>query len=118
MRRTFVLVVTALAMPAAAIAQDRDRDFTFRERVPAGAWLRVHTVHGDVRVTEGSGANAEVIGRKDGDDAADLRIARKNAGRIGLPEVKLGVPTIVGAMVVPASAGIRCRNMCDEVGKP
>src|SRR5687767_12719589 len=47
MRRSFALLVTALAMPAIAVAQERDRDFTFRDRVPAGAWLRVHTMHGD-----------------------------------------------------------------------
>lgn len=80
MRRTFALLITALAMPAVAAAQDRDRDFTFRERVPAGAWLRVHTLHGDVRVTEGSGDRAEVIGRKNGEDAAELRITTVRAG--------------------------------------
>jgi hypothetical protein len=80
MRRTFVLWVTALAMPAVAAAQERDRDFTFRERVPAGAWLRVHTLHGDVRVTEGSGDRVEVIGRKNGEDAAELRISTLRSG--------------------------------------
>ena len=80
MRRTLVLLVTALAMPAVAAAQERDRDFTFRERVPAGAWLRVHTLHGDVRVTEGSGDRVEVIGRKNGEDAAELRISTLRSG--------------------------------------
>jgi hypothetical protein len=74
MRRTLISLVAALVMPVVALSQESDRDFTFRERVPAGAWLRVHTIHGDVRVTEGSGDRAEVIGRKGGDDAADLRI--------------------------------------------
>lgn len=80
MRRTLVLLVTALVMPSVAVAQDRDRDFTFRERVPAGAWLRVHTLHGDVRVTEGSGDRVEVIGRKHGEDAAELRISSVRTG--------------------------------------
>lgn len=80
MRFTFALLVYALTMPAVAAAQERDREFTFRERVPAGAWLRVHTLHGDVRVTEGSGDRAEVIGRKNGEDAAELRISTVRAG--------------------------------------
>jgi DUF4097 and DUF4098 domain-containing protein YvlB len=80
MRRTFVLLMIALAMPAVAAAQERDRDFTFQERVPAGAWLRVHTIHGDIRVTEGSGDRAEVIGRKGGEDAAELRISAVRTG--------------------------------------
>ena len=80
MRFAFAVLVYALTMPAVAAAQERERDFTFRERVPAGAWLRVHTLHGDVRVTEGSGDRAEVIGRKNGEDAAELRISTVRAG--------------------------------------
>jgi DUF4097 and DUF4098 domain-containing protein YvlB len=80
MHRSFALLVTALAMPAIAAAQERDREFTFRDRVPAGAWLRVHTIHGDVRVTEGSGDRAEVIGRKNGEDAAELRLSTVRNG--------------------------------------
>jgi DUF4097 and DUF4098 domain-containing protein YvlB len=80
MRFAFALLLYALAMPAVAAAQEREREFTFRERVPAGAWLRVHTLHGDVRVTEGSGDRAEVIGRKNGEDAAELRISTVRAG--------------------------------------
>ena len=74
MRQAVLLLVTALAMPAVAAAQDRDRDFRFNERVPSGAWLRVHSTHGDIRVTAASGNEVEIIGRKSGDDAADLRI--------------------------------------------
>ena len=80
MRQTFVLLVTALAIPAIAGAQERDRDFRFSERVPAGAWLRVHSTHGDIRVTEASGDRAEVIGRKSGDDADDLEITTVRNG--------------------------------------
>lgn len=80
MPQTFVLLVTALAIPAMAGAQERDRDFRFSERVPAGAWLRVHSTHGDIRVTEASGDRAEVIGRKSGDDADDLEISTVRNG--------------------------------------
>ena len=72
MRQALALFATLLALPAVAGAQDRD--FRFSERVPAGAWLRVHSTHGDIRVTEASGDRAEVIGRKSGDDADDLQI--------------------------------------------
>ena len=78
MRRTLVLLVTALAMPAVASAQERE--FTFRERVAAGAWLRIHTIQGDIRVIEGSGDRAEVIGRKHGDDAAEVAISTVRDG--------------------------------------
>jgi hypothetical protein len=80
MRGMLVLLLIALTMPVLATAQERDREFTFRERVPAGAWLRVHTIHGDIRVTEGSGDRAEVIGRKHGEDAAELQISTVRTG--------------------------------------
>ena len=80
MRPIFVLLVTAIAFPAIAGAQERDRDFRFSERVPAGAWLRVHSTHGDIRVTEASGDRAEVVGRKSGDDADDLQITTVRNG--------------------------------------
>jgi len=78
MRRTLVLLVTALAMPALASAQERE--FAFRERVASGAWLRIHTIQGDIRVIEGSGDRAEVIGRKHGDDAAEVAISTVRDG--------------------------------------
>jgi hypothetical protein len=80
MRRTLVLLVTTLTIPIVASAQEREREFAFRERVPAGAWLRIHTTHGDIRVIEGSGDRAEVIGRKSGDDAAELEISTVRNG--------------------------------------
>jgi hypothetical protein len=80
MRTVFVLLLSALAMPVLAGAQDRDRDFRFNDRVPSGAWLRVHSTHGDIRVTAASGSEVEVIGRKSGDDAADLRITTLRDG--------------------------------------
>ena len=80
MRQIFVLLVTAIAFPAIAGTQERDRDFRFSERVPTGAWLRVHSTHGDIRVTEASGDRAEVVGRKSGDDAADLQITTVRNG--------------------------------------
>ena len=80
MRLTFALLVTALAMPVVALAQERGRDFSFDDRVPAGAWLRVHTLGGDIRVTAASGDRVEVIGRKEGEDAAEIRITSVRRG--------------------------------------
>ena len=79
MRRSVVLSLICLAVSTVALAQER-ADFTFNERVRAGAWLRVHTTHGDIHVIEGSGDRAEVIGRKDGEDAADLQITAVRTG--------------------------------------
>lgn len=80
MRRTLNVLLIALAVPAVAVAQERDRDFNFSDRVAAGAWLRVHSTHGDIRVTRASGDRVEVVGRKSGDDAADLRITAVRNG--------------------------------------
>ena len=80
MRRSHLLLLTALAIPSVATAQRRESDFNWSERVAGGAWLRVHTIHGDIRVVEGSGDRAEVIGRKSGDDAAELRITAVRTG--------------------------------------
>src|SRR5688500_12536411 len=80
MRHTFVLLVPALAMPIIAGAQDRDRDFRFNERVPSGAWRRVHSTHGDIRVTEAAGDRAEGSGRRRGADAGDLQITMVRDG--------------------------------------
>lgn len=80
MRPTFALLATALAMPVFALAQERGRDFSFDDRLPPGAWLRVHTLGGDIRVTAASGDRVEVIGRKEGEDAAELRITSVRRG--------------------------------------
>jgi hypothetical protein len=72
------LLMTALVVPTLTLAQERE--FTFRERVSAGAWLRIHTIQGDIRVIEGSGDRAEVIGRKHGDDMAELAISTVRDG--------------------------------------
>ena len=80
MRLTFALLATALAVPVVALAQERGRDFSFDDRLPPGAWLRVHTLGGDIRVTAATGDRVEVIGRKEGEDAAELRITSVRSG--------------------------------------
>jgi DUF4097 and DUF4098 domain-containing protein YvlB len=80
MPRWHSLAVLAALFPSIALAQGRESDFNWSERISSGAWLRVHTVHGDIRVVEGTGDRAEVIGRKRGDDAAEMRVTSVRSG--------------------------------------
>jgi hypothetical protein len=52
--------------PAVLGAQDRqsERAFTLNERVPAGQWLRVRNVIGEVRVRAATGDRVEIVGTK------------------------------------------------------
>ena len=61
----FVALVLALA-PAALGAQDRqsERAFTLSERIPAGQWLRVRNVIGEVNVRAASGDRVEIVATK------------------------------------------------------
>lgn len=61
----FAALVLALA-PAVLGAQDRqsERAFTLNERVPAGQWLRVRNVVGEVRVRAATGDRVEIVGTK------------------------------------------------------
>jgi hypothetical protein len=55
-----------LAAPAALSAQDRrsERAFTLNERVPAGEWIRVRNVNGEIRVVPASGDRVEITATK------------------------------------------------------
>jgi DUF4097 and DUF4098 domain-containing protein YvlB len=61
----FAALVLALA-PAVLGAQDRqsERAFTLNERVPAGQWLRVRNVIGEVNVRPASGDRVEIVATK------------------------------------------------------
>lgn len=58
-------LVLALA-PAVLGAQDRqsERAFTLNERIPAGQWLRVRNVIGEVNVRPASGDRVEIVATK------------------------------------------------------
>jgi DUF4097 and DUF4098 domain-containing protein YvlB len=60
-----IALVLALA-PAALGAQDRqsERAFTLNERVPAGQWLRVRNVSGEVRVRPSTSDRVEIVATK------------------------------------------------------
>ena len=78
-------LVLALA-PAVLGAQDRqsERAFTLNERVPAGQWLRLRNVVGEVRVRAATGDRVEIVGTKSwrrGDPAMVRIETQKVAGR-------------------------------------
>ena len=64
-RAALAALVLVLA-PAVLGAQSRqsERAFTLNERVPAGQWIRVRNVSGEVRVRAGSGDRVEIVGTK------------------------------------------------------
>lgn len=82
--RTLVLG-TLLMAPAALVAQDRQTDnnaFTLNERVPAGQWIRVRNVNGEMRVRPSSSDRVEVIATKSWrrGDPKDVRIESYKSG--------------------------------------
>lgn len=79
-----IALTTLLAAPSALGAQARqiDRDaFRLNETVPAGRWIRVRNLNGDLRVRSSSSDKVEVIGRKTWrhGDPKDVRIETKRA---------------------------------------
>ena len=65
--------------PSGAPAQERAgaRDFRWAKALPAGQWVRVHNVSGDVRVTGTDGDRVEVVGIRRGGgshDEHDVRV--------------------------------------------
>jgi hypothetical protein len=77
-----------LAAPAALSAQDRQREraFTFNERVPGGEWVRVRNVNGEIRVGPSTSDRVEITATKSwrrGDPAA-VRIESRKTGDGGI----------------------------------
>jgi hypothetical protein len=79
------IALTALVVaPAVLHAQERQsqRDaFTLSERVPAGQWIRVRNLNGDVRVRASTSDKVEVVGTKSWrrGDPKDVRIETKKS---------------------------------------
>jgi hypothetical protein len=78
------IALTALvAAPAALHAQERqsERDYALSERVPAGQWIRVRNLIGDIRVRGSSSDKVEVVGTKRWrrGDPKDVRIETKRS---------------------------------------
>jgi len=61
-----VAALVLALVPAALGAQSRqsERAFTFNERVPAGQWLRIRNVVGEVNVRPASGDRVEIVATK------------------------------------------------------
>ena len=83
MTRSGLLVMAAVACalsgaPSAIDAQARSaRDFRWAKALPAGQWVRVHNVSGDVTVTATDGDRVEVVGVRRGGggyDEDDVRV--------------------------------------------
>jgi hypothetical protein len=70
-------LVASVGMPLDAAAQRASaRDFRWAKSLPAGHWVRVHNVSGDVKVTGTDGDRVEVVGirRGGGYDEDDVRV--------------------------------------------
>jgi len=84
---TAIGIALLLAAGADAHAQARSaRDFRWSKALPAGQWVRVHNVSGDVTVTATDGDRVEVVGVRRGGggyDEDDVR-AEVHEGRDGV----------------------------------
>lgn len=79
-----IIALTLLvAAPASLVAQNRqtDRSWTLSERVPAGQWIRVRNMNGDLRVRSASGDKVELVATKHWrrGDPKDVRIETKRS---------------------------------------
>jgi hypothetical protein len=78
-----ITLAALVVAPAALHAQDRQtlRDFTLSERVPAGQWIRVRNLNGDVNVRASTSDKVEVVGTKSWrrGDPKDVRIETKKS---------------------------------------
>lgn len=73
-------LLSSLLIPALATAQERERErdekaFSWTGKIPAGSWVRVRNLNGDVEVQSGTGAETQVTGEKNWrrGDPADVR---------------------------------------------
>jgi hypothetical protein len=70
--------VTLIMLSSVAGAQERSsRDFRWAKALPAGQWVRIHNISGDVTVTATEGDRVEVVGLRRGRggyDEDDVRV--------------------------------------------
>ncbi|HEY4131786.1 MAG TPA: hypothetical protein VGM50_14300, partial [Gemmatimonadaceae bacterium] len=57
-------LLVLVALPAAGQRQNTDNSFNWSGKVPAGRWIRVQDVNGNITVGAASGDNVEVIATK------------------------------------------------------
>ncbi len=67
------VVVAMLAAAPDALAQERSGvgDFRWAKALPAGQWVRIHNISGDVKVTAVDGDRVDVVGRRRGSGSFD-----------------------------------------------
>ena len=76
------LSILVLASPAAAQQRASSDDFTWQGRVPAGQWLQIRNINGQISVDRATGDQVEVVATKrwKKGDPADVRIETTRFG--------------------------------------
>jgi opacity protein-like surface antigen len=87
MRRTILAAATLalLATPAAAQERNDEKDFTWKGTIPAGKWITIQDMNGDVDVVASTGTEVEVTAHKHWrrGDPEDVRIEVVKGGAGG-----------------------------------
>src|SRR5688572_1738908 len=82
MKTVFVAALSAIAFAVPAGAQGTSNDFTWSGRVPAGQWIHVRNINGDVTVDRATGADVEVVATKRARRDGDVNRVRIEASNI------------------------------------
>lgn len=102
MRRTIMAALSAVVLAAPAGAQGTADDFSWSGRIPAGQWLYIRNINGDVTVDRATGSDVEVVAtkraRRDGDP-----------NRVRIEATKVAEGMLICAIWDPTST-------CDERG--
>ncbi|HEX6161446.1 MAG TPA: hypothetical protein VF111_14820, partial [Thermoanaerobaculia bacterium] len=84
MRQVLAAALSVLVLASSATAQQRAAtdDFTWQGRVPAGEWLQVRNINGQITVDRASGDQVEVVATKRWrrGDPAEVRIETTRFG--------------------------------------
>jgi DUF4097 and DUF4098 domain-containing protein YvlB len=83
LNRLFALcLLGAAALPAAGQTRQTDDSFKWNGRIPAGRWLAIKNMNGDVSVSAASGDQVEVVATKHWrrGDPKDVRIVTETSG--------------------------------------
>ena len=76
------VLMSALAAPVGA-QTTTDNDFNWSARIPAGQWLHIRNINGDITVDRASGSEVEVVATKRASRNGDPSRVRIEASRIG-----------------------------------
>ena len=102
MRKTLMAALSAMVLAASAGAQTTNDDFNWTGRIPAGQWLHIRNINGDVTVDRATGSDVEVV-------------ATKRARRDGdLSRVRIEVSAVSGGQLICAIWD--ANTTCDERG--